>query len=381
MPNRAAGSAPAVLARRYAGTLRHREDGGVALIELQMFPGQDGDCLLLTYGDQSRTRRVMIDGGRAATYPLIKPKLTELGGERIDVLVITHVDQDHILGVLSLFDDPEPPVEFLDIWFNGFDQLNDNQFESFGPVDGERFTAILTDRQLPWNKAFKGCAIEVGRPQFPFDDEAEFRIVAPDRTLLQNLIPTWTRECAKSGLIPGVDPERPEPGDSFERFGALDVAAVRQLAASQFKPDTSKANMTSIGFLFEYDDTRILFTGDGDVPRLIASLRPMAEQEGGRVRIDALKVPHHGSGQNISRELLEIIDCKRYLISTSGVRYAHPDDVAMARILAFGGHRKELVFNYESRAALWRNEALQAEFDYTVIGSNGADGFALVSFE
>jgi len=55
------------------------------MIELRMLPGQDGDCLLLSYGDEARTRRVMIDGGRTGTYPLIKPLLEGIGGEAIDV--------------------------------------------------------------------------------------------------------------------------------------------------------------------------------------------------------------------------------------------------------------------------------------------------------
>jgi hypothetical protein len=77
--------------------------------------------------------------------------------------------------------DVERPEEFSDIWFNGFDQLNDNEFESFGPVDGEFLSTAIVEQEhchrragLPWNNAFRGRAIEVGRPQTPFDDTAEF---------------------------------------------------------------------------------------------------------------------------------------------------------------------------------------------------------------
>jgi hypothetical protein len=299
----------------------------------------------------------------------------------MDVLVITHVDQDHILGALQLLRDPDAPAEFTDIWFNGYDQLTDNQFESFGPVEGELLTAILQEHDFPWNKAFHGRAIEVSREFLPFDDKMRLKILAPDRQSLERLIPTWTDECRKNGLIPGAGAQAPQADDGFEQFGQLDVATVKQLAATPFDRDTSRTNRTSIAFLFEYDNTRILFTGDGDVPQLIAALQPLAaEQPGRRLHIDALKVPHHGSHRNISRELLEIIDCQRYLISTSGARHDHPDKIAVARILEFGGPGKELIFNYESRASLWRNEKLQAEFDYTVRGPDDADGFVLSTF-
>ena len=60
--------------------------------------------------------------------------------------MITHVDQDHILGVLAMLKDVERPEEFSDVWFNGFDQLNDNEFESFGPVDGEFLSTAIIEQ-------------------------------------------------------------------------------------------------------------------------------------------------------------------------------------------------------------------------------------------
>jgi hypothetical protein len=164
----------------------------------------------------------------------------------------------------------------------------------------------------------------------------------------------------------------------FEHFGSVDVDA---LAATPFEPDPSKTNATSIGFLFEYKGVRILFTGDGDDRRLAASLRPLAAAEGGRIRIDALNVAHHGSDGNISKELFGLIDCRRYLISTNGARHGHPDDVAMARILKFGGTEKEIVFNYRSRALRWDVPNLKEEFGYTVLAPEEADdGFITVAW-
>lgn len=109
----------------------------------------------------------------------------------------------------------------------------------------------------------------------------------------------------------------------------------------------------------------------------MASLRPRAEAEGGRLHVDALEVAPHGSGHNLSNELLGLLDCDRYLISTSGARHAHPDDIAMARILKHGGPEKEIVFNYRDRAAMWDAEALKDRFGYTVTapGPDEDDGF------
>ncbi|MGI3200864.1 hypothetical protein ACRJ4W_24940 [Streptomyces sp. GLT-R25] len=109
----------------------------------------------------------------------------------------------------------------------------------------------------------------------------------------------------------------------------------------------------------------------------MASIRPRAEAEGGRMHVDLLKVAHHGSDHNLSNELLDLIDCDRYLISTSGARHDHPNEIAIARILKHGGVEKELVFNYRDRAALWDVTGLKDRFGYTVTAPapDEPDGF------
>ena len=115
------------------------------MIELTMLPGKDGDCMLLSYGSGASLRRVLIDAGRAATYPLVKPVLAALGPPGVDLLVVTHVDQDHVLGVLAMFNDPDR-VPIGEVWFNGFDHLMDAELETFGPQDGEMLTTSWTRR-------------------------------------------------------------------------------------------------------------------------------------------------------------------------------------------------------------------------------------------
>ncbi|GHH25054.1 ComEC/Rec2 family competence protein [Streptomyces lanatus] len=345
------------------------------MIRLTMLPAEDGDCLLLEYGNDDFTRRVLVDGGRRGTYQRIKPLLTELGGE-IDLLVVTHVDQDHILGVLALLDDPERPVDFGDVWFNGFDHLHDR--EIFGAVDGELLTTALIAQNLPWNKAFDGRSVEVGHPLTWFDDGSTMEVLAPDRHLLESLIPTWRTKCEEAGLIPGVDPMEREPMPGIEHFGAINVD---QLAAAPFKRDGSPTNPTSIGLLFEFEGTRIILTGDADDPRLVASVRPRAEAEGGRLPVNALKVAHHGSAKNLSNDLLALLDCDRYLISTNGKVHGHPDDIAIARILKHGGATKDLVFNYRERASNWDLASLREQFGYRVLQAPAnRDGFVTIEF-
>jgi hypothetical protein len=63
--------------------------------------------------------------------------------------------------------------------------------------------------------------------------------------------------------------------------------------------------------------------------------------------LSAFKLSHHGSAQNLSRDLLNQINCPRYLISTDGSVYRHPDHLAMLRILRNSAVHPMLFFNYK----------------------------------
>ncbi|HYH83901.1 MAG TPA: MBL fold metallo-hydrolase [Pyrinomonadaceae bacterium] len=74
-------------------------------MKLTVFQSQKGDCLLLTGGDG---RMILVDGGMAASYSQhVAPALGRLraGKKVIDVVYVSHIDQDHISGVLQMMDD------------------------------------------------------------------------------------------------------------------------------------------------------------------------------------------------------------------------------------------------------------------------------------
>jgi hypothetical protein len=89
-------------------------------------------------------------------------------------------------------------------------------------------------------------------------------------------------------------------------------------------------------------------TGDARSDSLIEGLdRLLKERKLDRLTIDAFKVPHHGSKNNLSNELMQRLDCKHFLVSSSGRKFNHPDDDAVARII-FHSVDPVLHFNYRS---------------------------------
>jgi beta-lactamase superfamily II metal-dependent hydrolase len=68
-------------------------------MKLKVFFATDGDCLLLTSGDG---RHALIDGGRSGSFRSQTWPFLQSAGEPIDLVVVSHIDADHITGILWL---------------------------------------------------------------------------------------------------------------------------------------------------------------------------------------------------------------------------------------------------------------------------------------
>ncbi|HET9872812.1 MAG TPA: MBL fold metallo-hydrolase [Propionibacteriaceae bacterium] len=74
-------------------------------MKIKVFFAADGDCLLLTSADG---HHVLVDGGRTRSFEQhTRPVLQDLvdSGHAIDLVVVSHIDADHISGVISLLKD------------------------------------------------------------------------------------------------------------------------------------------------------------------------------------------------------------------------------------------------------------------------------------
>ncbi len=95
------------------------------MFEIGMLPANHGDCLWIEYGSGADRYRILVDGGPGYAYDELKTRLLELepSKRRFELLIVTHVDADHIGGILELLDDTALGVSFGDVWFNGWRHL------------------------------------------------------------------------------------------------------------------------------------------------------------------------------------------------------------------------------------------------------------------
>lgn len=117
-------------------------------LRIEMLPAKQGDALWIEYGTPDNTRRILIDGGPIGAYKALDEKLKQLpeGDKGVELLVISHVDTDHIEGIIRVLAAKRAdwPLMPKDIWFNGWDHMV--QSEILGGREGEFLSALINRR-------------------------------------------------------------------------------------------------------------------------------------------------------------------------------------------------------------------------------------------
>jgi beta-lactamase superfamily II metal-dependent hydrolase len=145
-----------------------------------------------------------------------------------------------------------------------------------------------------------------------------------------------------------------------------------------YATDNSVANGSSIAFVFEYDGVRCLLTGDGVAPVLSEGLSRFAA-ESGSLPFDLVKLPHHGSRANLDEQLLALMPSDRFLISTNGARYRHPDRTAIDLLLERSKLPPKLYFNYDCETTSeWKDPQRQEDRGYEAIYPSNGSGITVV---
>ncbi len=357
------------------------------MFTIEMLPASHGDCLWLEYGTIDRPHHVLIDGGPAYSYDALTARLEARFADlpsrdrHLELLVITHVDSDHIGGVLEFLLDNPLGITVGDVWFNAWKHLPGAAPDALGAVQGERVSELLEGHGLPWNKAFDGDAVVVPTtgdlPVIELAHGLKLTLLSPTTKELKKLRPKWKKTVEAAERVAGaVREQQRKPPDALGEE-ELDP---RALAQERFKPDYSVANGSSIALLAEVTGASCLLAGDALTGVLAGTVARLATARGeSRLEVDALKISHHGGRKNTSTELLERLRCQQYLFSTDGSRYQHPHLESVARTILAGGDGSSLYFNYRTKVNnVWDDNALKWKFGYrTVFPQDGEEGLVV----
>ncbi|MCB1744266.1 MAG: hypothetical protein KDK91_28110 [Gammaproteobacteria bacterium] len=359
------------------------------MFTIELLPADEGDAIWVEYGFE-RTHRLLIDCGRKTAYRKVAARLAQDPSIDFELFVLTHVDADHITGAVPLLQDTRfGPERVRDVWFNGWRHLNGLHVDYEGDIpqtlsasQGEFFAAVLRSQAYSWNGAFGGFAAVVepraALPEFTLPGGLRLTLLGPTPDKLEEMRGRWADDLQRSR-------HELEPGDyehalellGDDRLHRPDVLGgppsgplrIDELAELPFDPDTSEPNGSSISFLAELGEKAVLFAADAHAPQLAEVIRRLLDERGlSKLPLAALKMAHHGSARNNSTELLELVDCQRFLISTNGSRHHHPDPAALARVIDVQQRDVTFYFNYRSdETLLWDEPGLQRKYGFSVV--------------
>lgn len=371
------------------------------MLEIAALPARQGDALWIRWGSADAPHQMFIDMGTEPVGKRIRARLEALPPEqrRFDLLVISHVDADHIGGVLTAVAEADAldGLVFDDVWFNGWDHLHGRRvppgIEPMGGAQGERLGFWL--RGQPWNAAFDHHPVQRDPDADPavveLHDGLRLTVLGPTPERLRRLIDAWKDNVIAAIDKGKLDPDAVTPG--IEGMGAVPAGIeamgawtgppvlespedLQDLAATRSKHDRAAANGSSIALLLEYDGHAVLLAADAfadDLCEAIAAIRP-----DGPLVLDLCKLPHHGSRNNVHRALVEAVDCPAWLFSTDGTQFNHPDPEAVARVIHYGNANAHLLFNAASEYnACWASPDWQRMFGYTTQFADGEDGIVV----
>lgn len=345
-------------------------------MRLKVFQSNTGDCLLLS----SEANHILIDGGFQSTFQdNTLPALAELAerNEKLDLVCVSHIDSDHISGILQLMDDildwrvydfqrsrgndqfkepdfPRPP-EIAEIWHNGFDTLVGDISDGFESavttqiqasvlggnnllaqagqnlINGEKQAIELAHMvdpglmNIPLNTLADGqpLILSVDAPVSYKVGNMTLSLLGPFQEDVEQLHKEWDVWVkANQKKLASL---RARANENARKLGLGQEAALAetmQILAAELgdRTEVTTPNLASITFLAEADDQLVLMTGDAHANEILKGLRVhnYLPAEGGALHVNILKIQHHGATANIHKDFCKSITADHYVFCGNG---------------------------------------------------------------
>jgi beta-lactamase superfamily II metal-dependent hydrolase len=340
----------------------------------------NGDAIHINYQNDERDINILVDSGSEDSYikeekeqkPPRKVNIIEgefkkfldemkSTGKIIDLLIITHVDYDHIGGIIKWIESDEFDCQLIKkVWFNSGQLINEyfnTNHENDNRInvrqkkvdtvkttieDGVKFEEILEEHNL-WDR-------KIIKAYDSYDEKelgVKFIILSPNEENLKKLLTKWKDE----------EPESIKTAKKTDYDNTLS-----ELLDKNISYDGSVHNGSSISFILEIENKKLLFLADSFHTTILKTLNKLYENT---IDFDLVKLSHHGSKYNISDKLLKKINCKKYIISTDGSIHSHPHKETLAKIIN-NTPDSELYFNYIDLAKRIFIEQDKKDFNFTV---------------
>lgn len=322
---------------------------------------EHGDCTLISTDDFS----MMIDGGNTDPFDPFDfngpPPL-------IDTIIVTHIDKDHIGGIIGclkrealvknlkyvVFNEPKNSALFRKI------TKSKNITTGHGNLLG---TIIEFNTNIyPINHVFTTLSENTNLNEYApkgqtITGKTQFFVLSPSKSQLDKLYDTWRPEFYK---------ESKNVSSKAMTQGAI------ELLGNTDEFDTAMPNGSSLAFLVCHNSHKFLILGDAHIKQITAKLVSMGYKnaDGHRLQLEFVKLSHHGSKRSTSREFLGLVETTNYVITKSlPTPSKNPDRETIAKIVRFGhskGKTKNIFINNLKPSDLGFTDEERSNYKFTI---------------
>jgi len=293
--------------------------------KIHFLPVKYGDSFIIECDKEDKHGTVVVDGGPTGCGDILRGKVEETGIP--DLLVLTHYDDDHIGGLTQYIkacqlDNILPAKE---VWANcaGYVEV-ENPVATRSILQGVKLSKLLNALAKTAGMKWRDDIEEGIGQEYPF---ADIEVVSPTGEVRGMVIEKQEEEGEKTRM-------KARKMEIDELTVPLEELAKDSPKAPNLNKSSELANAASIAFILRCDGLSVLMLGDCYPHNVEAYLRNVkGYSEDNPLEVDFVKVSHHGSKHNTSNELLDIIKCNHYIISTNGEKFSHPDRTSVAHIL------------------------------------------------
>jgi beta-lactamase superfamily II metal-dependent hydrolase len=302
-------------------------------MKIKILKAGSGDSILINH----KKFNIIIDGGNESKYLLSEVDEVFKREEIINLLVITHHDDDHIKGIIDLlnhiYDNHYAKGKKIieKVIFNSprliLEKVSKNESNNLSYRQAFEVEELLFKTKTDWKKYTEGDSVQY--------DDLRLDILSP--------------------TLDDLDKYSLQPGAYLISDDRCDWKTPMTILGKYINDDSrdnSISNMSCIVIKIECEGKRVLLTGDVTPERLETIMNKLSdENEGKPVIFDLVKLPHHGSYRSINKNILEKMQCNKYVISTNGKKHFLPNKRLLLKVISYSKRINNLpitiMFNYE----------------------------------
>ncbi|MFR5684665.1 MAG: MBL fold metallo-hydrolase [Clostridia bacterium] len=326
------------------------------MLKIKLIPAEYGESIWISVGENVQYN-ILIDGGLGKTYQkYLKPEIKHIKeiNQKINLLVCTHIDNDHIGGLISALKETNSDL-IENIWYNGFLQMIDSKFSSqnenkytdrdnkildaiisqglitdeeqeVGINEGMSFGVLVEEKGIPLNVATGGQAICTGqiKNRYEIMKNIFITVLGPSPKDIAEVEEYWKKDMISRNYMFRVSDkiklmetfeyqlERIKAAYMSEKYKISGNEDLTKYIGKLTECDDSVVNRSSISFILEYANRKYLFLGDSVINKMM--LDQIESEVGTKYRFSAIKLPHHGSRYNITHDFISRYTAKNIIV-------------------------------------------------------------------